>query len=124
MAKSVSTDVLDGALSVLKTSVTKMVVCSAQPLTFTDANTTMKLAEVTMVATDFTLAAGVTNGRRVTTGAKSAVPVLATGSATHVALVDVSGSRLLYVTTSSTQALTIGGTVNITAWDVEIANPV
>ncbi len=124
MAKSVSTDVLDGALNVLKTSVTKMVVCSAQPLTFTDANTTMKLAEVVMAAADFTLAAGVTSGRRVTIAAKTAVPVLTAGSATHLALLDVTGTRLLYVTTSSAQALTTGGTVNITAWDVEIANPV
>ena len=124
MAKAVSTDVLDGALNILKINVTKMVVCSAQPLTFTDANTTYKLAEVVMAAADFTLAAGVTSGRRVTMAAKSAVPVLTTGSATHVALLDVTGSRLLYVTTTTTQALTAGGTVTTTAWDVEIANPV
>ncbi len=124
MAKSVSTDVLDGALTVLKTNVTKMVVCSAQPLTYTDANTTMKLAEVVMATADFILAAGVTSGRRATIAAKTAVPVLTAGSATHVALLDVTGQRLLYVTTSTAQALTTGGTVNITAWDVEIANPV
>jgi hypothetical protein len=43
------------------------------------------------------------------------------GTATHVALCDA--TRLLYVTTCTSQALTSGNTVNIPAWDIEIADP-
>ena len=123
MAKSAIPDMLDAALNFVKTNATKMIACSAQPTSFTEANATYKLAEVTMATGDYTLANGVTSGRRVTVAAKSGVSVATSGTANHVALVDVTGSRLLYVTTSPAQALTSGSTVNFGAWDIEIANP-
>ncbi len=123
MAKSAIPDMLDAALNYIKTSATKMVACSAQPLSFTDANTAMKLAEVTMAPADFTLANGTTSGRRVTVAAKSNINVSTAGSANHVALIDVAGSKLLYVTTAPAQALASGSTVSFGAWDIEIANP-
>jgi hypothetical protein len=45
------------------------------------------------------------------------------GTAAYIALVD--GTRLLYVTTCTSQVLTANGsnTVNFPAWDVEIADP-
>jgi hypothetical protein len=123
MAKSVHNDVLDGALNVIKTSCNKMVLCSQEPTTYTQANATYALADVAMASGDFTIADGDTSGRKVTVAAKSAVPVDASGTSNHVALVDTTGSRLLYVTTHTGQALTSGNTVNIGAWDAEIADP-
>lgn len=121
MAKSVHDNVLDGAFDVLDQA-DLMTVCNAEPTTRTEAITTFKLADVAMVPnTDFTKANGDTNGRKCTVAAKSAVAVDTTGTATHVALVDA--TRLLYVTTCTSQALTSGNTVNIPAWDVEIADP-
>jgi hypothetical protein len=121
MAKSVHDNVLDGAFDVLDQA-DLMTVCNAEPTTRTEAITTFKLADVAMTPnTDFTKANGDTNGRKVTVAAKSAVPVDTTGTATHVALVDA--TRLLYVTTCTSQALTSGNTVNFPAWDVEIADP-
>jgi hypothetical protein len=123
MAKSVHDDVLDGALNIIKNNCTRMVACSTQPTTYTEANATYALADVTMTSGDFTVANGDTSGRKVTVAAKSSVPVDTTGSFQHVALLDVSNSKLLYVTTGTTQTLTSGNTANFPAWDIEIADP-
>lgn len=121
MAKSVHNDVLDGAFDVLDQA-DIMTVCNAEPTTRTEAITTFKLADVAMTPnTDFTKADGDTSGRKVTVAAKNAVTVDTTGTATHVALCD--GTRLLYVTTCTSQGLTSGNTVNFPAWKVEIADP-
>lgn len=122
MAKSVHTDVLDAALAVVGAS-TSMVACTGEPANFAAANGALKLAAATMVAGDFTLADGDTSGRKLTVAAKSGVSVVADGTATHVALLDVAGSRLLYVTTCAAQPLASGGTVSFAAWDIEIADP-
>lgn len=123
MAKSVHDDVLDGALNTIKNNCTRVTLCSQQPTTFTEANATYALADVTVDNTDFTNANGDTSGRKLTVAAQSAVPVDASGTSNHVALLDVANSKLLYVTTHTAQALTSGNTVNIGAWDIEIADP-
>lgn len=121
MAKSVHNDVLDGAFDVLDQA-DLMTVCNAEPTTRTEAVTTFKLADVAMTPnTDFTKADGDVSGRKVTVAAKSSVPVDTTGTATHVALVDA--TRLLYVTTCTSQGLTAANTVNFPAWKIEIADP-
>lgn len=123
MGKSVHDDVLDGALNIIKNNCTRMTVCSSQPTTYTEAITTFELADIVMASGDFTNANGDTNGRKTTVGAKSAFAVDSSGTATHVALVDVTNSKLLYVTTCTSQALTAGNTVSTPAWDIEIADP-
>ena len=125
MGKAVHDDVLDGALNILKNNVTRQVACSAQPTTYTEANATYALADVTLSSSDFTNANGDTNGRKTTIGAKSGALIDTSGTATHVALLDVSNSKLLYVTTCTSQALTANGsnTVNFPAWDIELADP-
>jgi hypothetical protein len=121
VAKSVHDNVLDGAFDVLDQA-DIMTACSAEPTTRTEAITTFKLADVAMVPnTDFTKANGDTSGRKCTVAAKSAVAVDTSGTATHVALCDA--TRLLFVTTCTSQALTSGNTVNFPAWDDEIADP-
>jgi hypothetical protein len=102
-----------------------MTACSAQPTTYAEGNATYALADVTMAATDYTLANGDTSGRKVTSAAKSSVLIDTSGTATHVALLDVTNSKLLYVTTCASQALTANGsnTVNFPAFDIEIADP-
>lgn len=120
MAKSVHDNVLDGALNVIAAA-NLMTVCSAQPTTRTEAVTTFALADVAMAGGDFTNADGDTSGRKVTVGAKSGVNVDSSGTANHVALVD--GTRLLYVTTCTSQALTAANTVNFPSWKIEIADP-
>lgn len=123
MAKSVHDDVLDGALNVLKTSATRMVLCSAEPTTYTQGNATYALADVTMASGDFTIANGDTSGRKLTVAAKAAVAVDAAGTGTHIALLDVTNSKLLYVTTTASTAVASGGTVDIGTWKIELADP-
>lgn len=119
MAKQVHDTVLDGALNIIDNA-TRMVVCSAEPANFAGI-AAVALADVVMAGGDFTDANGDTNGRKVTVAAKSAVPVDTSGTATHISLDD--GTTLLYVTTCTSQALTAANTVNIPAWDIEIADP-
>lgn len=121
MAKIVHDDVLDGALNILKNNATIMIATSAQPTTRTEAVTTYALADVVMGSGDFTVADD-TSGRKVTMTAKTGVTVDTGGTATHVALVDAS-TKLLYVTTCTSQVLTGGNTVNFPAWKIGIADP-
>jgi Flp pilus assembly protein TadG len=123
VAKSVHDDVLDGALNIIKNNCTRITACSTQPTTYTEANATYALADVTVDSTDFTVANGDTSGRKLTVAAQSAVPVDTSGTYQHVALLDVANSKLLYVTTGTSQALTSGNTANFPAWDIEIADP-
>lgn len=125
MAKSANDAIMDAALDVIATA-TRQIACSAQPTTYTEANSTYALADVTMAGGDFTKANGDTSGRKVTMAAKAGVLIDASGTATHVALVRVSDTTLLDVTTCTSQALTANGsnTVSFPAWDVEIADPI
>ena len=123
MAKTVHDDVLDGAFDVLDQG-NLMIACTTQPTSRTEAVTTYALADVALtVNTDYTKANGDVSGRKVTVAAKSSVLIDTSGTATHIAIVD--GTRLLYVTTCTSQALTANGsnTVNFPAWDIEIADP-
>lgn len=124
MAKSVADAVLDAALNVIATA-TRMTACNAQPTTYTEGNATFALADVTMAGGDYANANGDTSGRKVTVAAKSGVLIDVSGTATHVALLLVASTALLYVTTCTSQALTANGsnTVNFPAWDIEIADP-
>jgi hypothetical protein len=120
MAKIVHDDVLDGAFLVLDDA-NQMTACGTQPTTRAQAVSTYSLASTAMTpTTDYTKANG-TSGRKVTMAAKTGVSVGTSGTATHVALVDA--TRLLYVTTCTSQALTSGNTVDFPAWKVEIADP-
>lgn len=121
MAKSVHDDVLDGAWDVFDQA-NQMIACSQEPTNRTEAISTYALADVVMTPnTDFTKANGDVSGRKCTVAAKSGVIVDTNGTATHIALVD--GTRLLYVTTCTSQVLTAGNTVNFPAWDAEIEDP-
>jgi len=125
MAKTTADRVLDGALNIVKNNDTRMIACSAQPTTYTEANATYALADVTMASGDFTAANGDTSGRKLTVAAKTGVLIDTSGTATHIALVDVTGTLLDVVTTCTSQALTANGsnTVNFPAFDIEIADP-
>lgn len=121
MAEFTADAVLDAALAKLATS-TRMVITSAQPANFAGI-AAVALADVTMTGGDYVNSDNVTGGgRKVTVAAKSAVPVDATGTATHLCLDD--GTTLLHVTTTTSQGLTTGSTVNIPAWNIAFQDPV
>lgn len=123
MSKAVHDDVLDAALDLLKQNGTRLTLTSQQPTTFTEADDTYKLADVTVDSSDYTIANGDVSGRKVTIGAQAAVDIDATGTSNHLNILDVANSKLLYTTTHTGQALTSGGTVDLSAWDIEIEDP-
>lgn len=91
MGKSVHNDVLDAALNHIKNNATSMVLCSSEPANYAGV-AAVALADVTIDSSDFTGPAdGDTSGRKLTVNAQTGVEVDATGTSTHVALLDVSG---------------------------------
>ena len=124
MAKQAPDATIDPMLTEIATG-TVMHATSGEPANYAGI-AAVSLADVTLTAgdgNDFTIANGDTSGRKVTVSAKSGVTVDNNGTATHVALADVSNTQLLYVTTCTSQALTAGNTVNFPAWKVEVADP-
>lgn len=124
MGKAVHDEMLDAALAEAAEA-NLLTVCSAQPTTRTEAVTTYKLADVAMTPGngngDYTIGNGDTNGRKLTVAQQSSIAVDSSGTATHIALVD--DTRLLLVTTCTSQVLTAGNTVTVPAFDDEIADP-
>lgn len=127
MAKAVHDDVLDALLAYIADNCKRVTVCSTQPTTYTEGNATNKLADVDTTEGagngDFTIANGDTSGRKLTLAQQADIPIDTSGSAAHIAFLDVDNSKLLAVTTCTTQSLTAGGSVTIPAFDLEVADP-
>ena len=120
MAKWANTSVLDALLDKIGTS-TSLIVTTSQPANRAAA-VSAALATATVGSGDFTKAAGSPSGRQVTVAQQAGVAISATGTATHVCLVD--GTDLLYVTTVTSQTLTSGNTVTVPSWTVTVPAPV
>ena len=95
-------------------------ICSAQPTTYIEATSTFQLASFAITGGDYTLATGDVSGRKNTLAALTGANIDNTGTATHVAVTTTSGSVLELVTTTVSQLLTSGGTVDTSAFDHEI----
>lgn len=102
MPKTVHNDVLDGALNIIKNNCTSEVLCSQEPTSYAEASSTYALADVTVDSSDFTAGDGDTSGRKLTVAQQASVTVDTTGKGTHIALLDVSNTKLLYVTEENT----------------------
>jgi hypothetical protein len=113
-------------LDAIANECTRVTICSTQPTTYTEANATYALADVTVTAGvgngDFTKADGDTNGRKLTLVQQTGVTVDSSGTAQHIALLDVAGTELLAVTTCTSQAVTAGNTATINAFDIELSD--
>lgn len=124
MAKIMDNSVADAMLAKIATA-TRLTVTSAQPANFAGIAAVL-LGSYVMTAGlgggDYSAAAdGDVNGRKVTVLAQSGNNASASGSATHVCLDD--GTTLLYVTTCPAVSTNSGQPFNVSAWDVEIADP-
>lgn len=115
--------VLDNGLSVLTSEANKLVICSQEPATYTEANATYALGEkenpTVGSPTD-----GVSSGRRVVISAIADGDVTDTGTATHWALVDTNNERLLAANSlSASQAVTNGNTFTLGEFSITIPDP-
>jgi len=126
MGKLVPDARLDIFLAAIADECTRVTICSSQPTTYTEGNATFALADVTVTAGagdgDFTIGNGDTNGRKLTLLQQTGVTVDSNGTAAHIALLDVSGTELLAVTTCTSQSVTAGNTATINAFDIEISD--
>lgn len=118
MGKLVHNDVLDAALAEIATA-TGLCLNTAEPASRAAAISDNLMPEATPSFTG--PADGDSSGRKITVDASNNNTADASGTATHVTLIDA--AVVLYVTTCTSQAITSGNTVNIAAWDIEIADP-
>ena len=121
MAKVAPDATIDGGLTYID-GCDNLFVCSTQPTTYTEASTDYMLATQALASSDITIA-DAANGRSATFGAFTAVPILNSGTALHVAVGTAAGTTLRYVTTCDSQVLVAGGTVDIPSWKVNIQDP-
>ena len=116
--------VFDNGLTVLDTEANKILICSAQPATYTEANATYALGNSTSLSIGAP-AAKSGGGRQVTIAAISDGSVTATGTATHYAIVDTSATRLLAAgSLTASQSVTSGNTFTLTSTTIGIPGPV
>lgn len=113
--------VMDAALDKIATCTMLRVCSGTSSPADRAAAVTATLASVAVDSGDFAKANGDTNGRKITIAQQANVSITSSGDATCVTLDD--GTTLQYVTTTTSQALTSGGTVTVPAWDVEFADP-
>ena len=118
MGKKIPLVQIDGQLQLLEGD--QLHICSAEPTTFLEATTTFNLATFTVVGGNYTLANGDVSGRKNTLAALAGASITSTGTATHASVTLASGSQLKITTTTVSQLLTSGGTVDTSAFDHEI----
>lgn len=121
---------MDAALSWVKTNGTKMYVCtasisSASVPTYAKITSTAALTGAISMASlaSVALANGDTSGRKLAVPQKASVAVTASGTAARICLVNSFGSVVTYITTCTSQSLTLGNTVTIPQYDIEIRDP-
>lgn len=115
--------VYDAALQVLIDDGDRLDLCSQEPTNYTEATSTYSLGNQTSI-TIGTIADGDVSGRKVTVSATSGGTIGATGTATHYAISDTTGTQLLAageLTTS--QQVVSGNTFTTEAFDIEIPDP-
>jgi hypothetical protein len=117
MAKSIPDAIID--LMLAQPEGTQIHVCSAEPANFAGIGA-VQLAEAA-ISGSYVKANGDTSGRKNTLPAQTGVPIGSSGTATHVVISNNTDTMYL-VTTSTSQGLTSGGTVDTNAFDHEIAD--
>jgi len=131
MAKFLHDDVLDALLGAIANYGNRLTICSSQPTTYVEAVSGSGSGGYMLAYTGLTPSAGgpdytlsdSVSGRKCQVAAQSQFDVQESGTATHVAIVDVSEQKLLVVTTCNSQALTGGGLVSTPAWNIIVNDP-
>lgn len=121
MAKKTSDASTDAALNYIKNNVERQVLLTDEPADFAGVSA-LTLADVAVGSADVTVGAG-TGGRQYEVAQKTGVTIDATGSASHVCLVNDTSSELLDVTTTPSTEVASGGTATINSWTRLIADP-
>ena len=115
---------LDPALNFLKNNSNRLVLCSQEPTTYTEAVDTFRLAQVNITSADFSGPDnGAVNGRRLHLGEKAGVTVNSTGIAVFFALVNTSALALRYVGPGDYTNLVAGSEITMGPVIIELRDP-
>lgn len=115
MAKKFGFSAAAASLGYIRDNANIIFLCGSAPQSYSAAsNQPNMIVSANVSASDFTLASAAT-GAQLTLGAKSSQSVEGSGTATHMAIVQSSGSRLLYVCNGSAKVLASGDTVSTTS---------
>lgn len=120
----ISDNALDAGLAYIRTNATHLYICSQEPATYTEAVTTYALGNKAgpTIAAPSDRTGG---GRRVLVSAITDGIVSADGTATHIALVNATGSELLAAgALGASLAVESGGTFTLTQFSVGIPDAV
>lgn len=122
MAKFLIDAAMDAAFSYVRDRASFIWLTSTLVSTWTLASDNF-LGSMEMSLGNITQADGSTNGRAMSIGAFASVPVSVAGSILHVAIVTSAGaSTVLFLTSSTAKAVTVGDAVNIPAFRDTIAD--
>ena len=118
MGKFQSDTMLDAALDDISGNVVEYYVTTAEPANYAG----IAAVALTGAASPSFQANqdGDVSGRKLEIDQELAITITASGDATHIVM--ASATVLYYVTTSTTQTLTNGGTVDVPAWKIEMAD--
>lgn len=120
---SLNDRVFDNGLSILDSEANAVHVTSQEATTYAEAITTYTLGNSTSLAIGSPADRG-GGGRKVTVSAISDGVITGTGTVTHYALVDTSGTRLLATAAlTASQSVTNGNTFTLATFDVGIPDP-
>lgn len=121
MTKLVVDAMMDDGLDYLSANITEIRVCSGDPTTRAAAVTNMLAERTGLTSGDWTGPAnGDTSGRKITKDAETGISITNSGTAATICLSD--GTTLIAKTDITSQSLTSGGTVDVNAFDFEIAD--
>tara|TARA_R110002051_G_scaffold324424_2_gene421607 strand:+ start:11647 stop:12015 length:369 start_codon:yes stop_codon:yes gene_type:complete len=122
MAKSIPLSNIDLMLAICEGD--QLHLCSAQPTTYLEATATYQLATFAVTGGNYVKANGAVSGRKNTLAALTGATIDNTGTATYAAVTTATGTVLELVTTTVSQLLTAGGTVDTSAFAHEIQQAV
>lgn len=130
MSEIVHNDVLDAAAQFIIDNADREILCDGAPTSYAEATDPPgsggnALADAAVSSGDFSIAAGDTDGRKLSCVAKSGVPIDDGGDADHLAIVDDAGNRVLLVLErpSATSVTDGGPTATIGAWSYTFRAP-
>ena len=115
---------LDDLLQYLIDNAEDLHVCSQEPVTYTEAITTYTLGDKQTITVG-AQADRTPNGRKSAVSAITDGDITGTGTVTHWAIVDVTGTALLATgALSSSQAVTSGNTFSLATFDIGVPDAV